>query len=193
MKFVFLIQDNELRASGGMMENGESSSQEVSAYSPVESQGRSRLSDTQRMLIEQRISNDKPSTGAAYILWFFFWPFGGHRFYLGRSGSAIAMLILSITVVGLLVTSIWALVDLFLIPGIVRDRLEAMRQRLTLELIAWKFGVGTWQLTSPAAEGHRGSSNSVRTFGALAARTMRSRTEREKAAGGGSGGFLDGA
>lgn len=37
---------------------------------------------------------------------------GVHRFYLGRTGSGIAMLVMSITVVGLLVTGPWAFVDM---------------------------------------------------------------------------------
>ena len=36
---------------------------------------------------------------------------GVHRFYLGRTGSLIAMLVLSCTLVGLLLTVPWAFVD----------------------------------------------------------------------------------
>jgi TM2 domain-containing membrane protein YozV len=38
---------------------------------------------------------------------------GVHRFYLGRTGSGIVMLVLTITVVGLLITGLWALIDTF--------------------------------------------------------------------------------
>ena len=37
---------------------------------------------------------------------------GVHRFYLGRIGSGIALLVLSCTVVGLLVSVPWALIDM---------------------------------------------------------------------------------
>ncbi|MBB4617645.1 TM2 domain-containing protein [Sphingomonas abaci] len=47
----------------------------------------------------------------AAILAFLFGTLGIHRFYLGRTGSGIAMLVLTCTVVGLLVTGLWALVD----------------------------------------------------------------------------------
>ncbi len=47
---------------------------------------------------------------------------GAHNFYLKRTGVAIAQLILSLTVVGLMVTIIWVIVDIFLVSGWVRDR-----------------------------------------------------------------------
>lgn len=97
--------------------------------------GTGRLSDSQRMLIEQRISNDKPSSGVAYLLCIFLGSFGAHRFYLGRKGSAIAMLILSITFFGLLISGPWAIIDLFLIPSIIREKVDAMRQQMLLDVI----------------------------------------------------------
>lgn len=98
--------------------------------------GGGRLSDTQRMLIEQRITNEKPSTGAAYVLCIFFGVLGIHRFYLGKAGTGAIMLILSITIVGLIVSGLWALVDLFLIPSMIRDKVDALRQKLLIEAVA---------------------------------------------------------
>jgi TM2 domain-containing membrane protein YozV len=54
--------------------------------------------------------NDRNKIVAA-LLAFFFGPLGLHRFYLGRTGSGIAMLVLSLTVAGLMVTVPWALID----------------------------------------------------------------------------------
>ncbi|MES2337505.1 MAG: TM2 domain-containing protein [Pseudomonadota bacterium] len=54
--------------------------------------------------------NDRNKIVAA-LLAFFLGPLGVHRFYLGRTGSGIVMLILTCTIVGLLVTGIWAFVD----------------------------------------------------------------------------------
>jgi hypothetical protein len=48
----------------------------------------------------------------AALLAFMLGPLGIHRFYLGRTGSGIAMLVLSITVIGLLVSVPWAFVDM---------------------------------------------------------------------------------
>lgn len=48
----------------------------------------------------------------AAVLAFVLGTLGIHRFYLGRTGSGIAMLVMSITVIGLLVTGPWAFVDM---------------------------------------------------------------------------------
>jgi TM2 domain-containing membrane protein YozV len=73
--------------------------------------------------------NNKKSVGIAFALWFFLSLFGGHRFYMGRTGTAIVMVILTCTVVGIVISGIWALIDAFSIPRWVRennDRLIAM-------------------------------------------------------------------
>ncbi len=47
----------------------------------------------------------------AALLAFFIGTLGIHRFYLGRTGSAITMLVLSCTIVGIIVSAPWALID----------------------------------------------------------------------------------
>ena len=54
--------------------------------------------------------NDRNKYVAA-LLAFFIGTLGLHRFYLGRTGSAITMLVLSCTLIGLALTVPWALVD----------------------------------------------------------------------------------
>lgn len=56
-------------------------------------------------------SGDRNKIVAAVIA-FLLGPVGIHRFYLGRVGSGIAMLLLSCTIIGLLVTVPWALIDM---------------------------------------------------------------------------------
>jgi len=87
-----------------------------------------------RLLIEQRVTNEGCSTGLTYIFWWFLGVFGAHRFYTGKKGSAIAMLIISLTFFGLAVTAIWWIVDAFLIPGMVREYNDNLRQKLNFEL-----------------------------------------------------------
>lgn len=94
------------------------------------------LTTEDQMLIEQRVTNDGPSAGVAWLLWLFLGFLGAHRFYLGRTGSGIALLLLTLVLVGL----IWWLVDLFLLSGMIRDRRDEIRQKLTLEKLAAQRG-----------------------------------------------------
>ena len=48
----------------------------------------------------------------AALIAFFTGPLGIHRFYLGRTGSGVAMIILTCTIVGLIVTVPWAFIDM---------------------------------------------------------------------------------
>lgn len=73
---------------------------------------------------------NKTSLFVAYLLWFFVGLFGGHNFYLERIGVAVAQLILTLTIVGMLITIVWVLVDAFLIPGWVRRLNNLLAARL---------------------------------------------------------------
>lgn len=84
---------------------------------------------------------NRKSAGVAYLLAIFLGGFGAHRFYLGEKGTAITQLILTIVgwltviiVVGLFLLAavgIWLIVDLFLIPGIVRDKNMRLADSIT--------------------------------------------------------------
>jgi len=97
------------------------------------------LSDDAKAMIA--FESGKKSSGISYLLWFFLGGFGAHRFYLGRTGSAIAMLALYIVswilllaagvgLLGFIVIGIWWIVDAFLIPGIARENNEALQRRI---------------------------------------------------------------
>jgi TM2 domain-containing membrane protein YozV len=73
---------------------------------------------------------NKKTALVAYILWFFLGLFGAHNFYLGRTGVAVAQLILSLIIVGLVITIFWVLVDAFLIPGWVRRQNNLLAAQL---------------------------------------------------------------
>ena len=51
----------------------------------------------------------------ALLLAFFLGPFGIHNFYLGYTTKGIIQLVISLTVVGLIVTGIWAFIDFIMI------------------------------------------------------------------------------
>jgi TM2 domain-containing membrane protein YozV len=89
---------------------------------------RSGLSaDTRALMLFEA---NKKTALVAYLLWFFVGILGGHNFYLKRTGVAITQLILSITVVGLLITVVWVLVDAFLIPGWIRNQNNLLAAQL---------------------------------------------------------------
>ncbi len=92
------------------------------------------------MLVEQKVSNAQKSTGTAYLLWFFLGGFGAHRFYLGKTGTAITQLIITLigcfTLFPLIITGIWWIVDAFLIPGIIQGHTEQTRRDARLEVAA---------------------------------------------------------
>lgn len=94
--------------------------------------------DTQALLA---FESTKKSTGLAFVLWFFTGGVGGHRFYLGKTGSAVAQLCLSVFgwlfvfaagagFLLLIPLGIWLLVDLFMISGMVQEHNRALMNRL---------------------------------------------------------------
>jgi TM2 domain-containing membrane protein YozV len=102
------------------------------------STNRSGLSaDTQALML---FESSKKSTGVAYLLWFFTGGVGGHRFYMGRTKSAIGMIALTIlgwatlvAVVGgflLAALGIWLIVDAFTMPGWIAEHNNALMARL---------------------------------------------------------------
>lgn len=75
------------------------------------------------ILIEQRAANEKKSAGAAYLLWFFLGWISAHRFYLGKPVTAVLQIISYFFLIGF----VWWVVDLFLIPAIIDQKMENAR------------------------------------------------------------------
>jgi len=82
----------------------------------------------------------KKSLIVAYLLWWFLGAFGAHRFYLGRTGSALAMLLIFVLSIpltlifigflGIAAIGIWWLIDACLMPGIVREHNMRLASRI---------------------------------------------------------------
>ena len=85
---------------------------------------------------------NKKSMAVSYLLAIFLGSLGIHRFYLGRTGSALAMLLttvcgwftvcLYIGIFAILTTWVWTIVDLFLIPQMVNDENNKLLQQLQI-------------------------------------------------------------
>ena len=77
-----------------------------------------------------RYDANKKSLVVAYILLFVVGSLGAHRFYLGRTGSAVAMLVITLVswlllfvlvgALGLIAVGIWVIVDACRLPGMVQ-------------------------------------------------------------------------
>jgi TM2 domain-containing membrane protein YozV len=83
--------------------------------------------DTRAMMLFEA---NKKTALVAYLLWFFLGLLGGHNFYLKRTGIAVAQLLLTLTIVGAVITVVWVLVDAFLIPGWVRNQNNLLAAQL---------------------------------------------------------------
>ncbi len=104
-------------------------------FEPEESNARSifPLPGQQQALVARPAPTETgPTTDrnriVAALLAFFLGIFGIHRFYLGRTGSGIVMLVLTITVIGMVVTGPWAFID-FIRYLVMSDRDFARRYR----------------------------------------------------------------
>lgn len=94
--------------------------------------------ETQKMM---RYEANKKSTGVAYLLFILFGGLGVHRFYLGKSGSGVVILlltllgiVLSFAGIGFVLIAIvllWMFFDLFLIPGMTREYNNKLVDMLT--------------------------------------------------------------
>lgn len=98
----------------------------------------------EQLLIEQRVANEAKSPVVAYLLLIFLWGCGVHRMYLGHWGSGIFMLVLwglgwltapiLIGFVPIALVSLWCIIDLFLIPGMIQNDRDVIRYQLAKDM-----------------------------------------------------------
>lgn len=81
----------------------------------------------------------KKSQGVSWVLWIFTGGIGGHRYYLGDIGYAIAMTLLNWMTFG-----IWGLVDAFFINRRLREK-----NRNIYTQLAYRYGVSLEPTAAP--------------------------------------------
>jgi TM2 domain-containing membrane protein YozV len=91
---------------------------------------KSQMETKDLLLLESEVKSQGKNMVVAYVLWYFLGFFGGHRFYMGKTGSAIAQLILTITVIGFIATFIWWIVDAFKLHHWVKEHNSAIENRI---------------------------------------------------------------
>ena len=84
-----------------------------------------------------RYDVEKKSVGVAYLLFVFFGLIGVHSFYLGHKGTGwlyVIMFLLAFVTFGatLIVSFVMSIIDVFSIPGYVRERNEAILEKISL-------------------------------------------------------------
>ncbi|MGF1461660.1 MAG: TM2 domain-containing protein [Maricaulaceae bacterium] len=77
-----------------------------------------------------RFGVERKEVAAAYTLWLPLGLLGAHRFYLGHKQSGLIMALLTVSVVGLIASAIWYVVDLFLIASMTEERNRAIAVRM---------------------------------------------------------------
>jgi TM2 domain-containing membrane protein YozV len=94
----------------------------------------------QAALVQMMYDARKKWVGIAYLVWLFLGGLGGHRAYVGKTASALAMLGLMvagwfIAVIGISfaligIVGVWVVIDAVLIPGWIRDYNDLLAQDL---------------------------------------------------------------
>jgi TM2 domain-containing membrane protein YozV len=88
------------------------------------------LSTDELSLIEGQVINDAPTVGMGYVLWLFLGLFSAHRFYMGKSGSAVLQILSYFVLIGFA----WWIIDGFMMSRMVDERKDQLRGRLIKQL-----------------------------------------------------------
>lgn len=92
------------------------------------------LTIEEKILVETQVSNRAKKACVAWVLWAVWGEFGAHRFYFGKTGSAIAMLILSLSIIGLIISIPWTIIDAFSIQKWIHETEEQIKSESIAQL-----------------------------------------------------------
>lgn len=86
------------------------------------------LSSQELLILQSELDKKGKSKTPAWLLWLFTGGIGGHRYYMGDIGYAVAM---TLTLGGL---GIWSLIDAFLINGAIDKKIEEIERDVMVKL-----------------------------------------------------------
>lgn len=101
---------------------------------------KSKLSNEELLLVNSEVEKNKKSPVVAWLLWWFTGTLGGHRYYFGKTGSAVAMTLITILTLGfgIIITGIWALIDVFSINSWLKNDQTQIESKAIQEILVRK-------------------------------------------------------
>ncbi|KIX91436.1 membrane protein [Staphylococcus microti] len=91
-------------------------------------QAKQNMTQNDLMILRSEMDKREKKTGVTWLLWFFTGGIGGHRYYLGDIGYAIAM---TFTLGGL---GFWTLIDAFFISGRLAKKNEEIERDIIINM-----------------------------------------------------------
>ncbi|WP_313587375.1 TM2 domain-containing protein [Aquidulcibacter sp.] len=96
------------------------------------------ISQEDMIAIELRTDREAKDSFPAYVLWFFLGWLGAHRFFIGETKTGLAMLILSLSMVGFPITFVWWLTDAIRLGGLLQEKRDLVSDRIARETLELK-------------------------------------------------------
>ncbi|MEY3233397.1 MAG: hypothetical protein RL230_668 [Pseudomonadota bacterium] len=96
------------------------------------------ISQEDMIAIELRTDREAKDPFPAYVLWFFLGWLGAHRFFIGETKTGLAMLILSLSMVGFPITFVWWLTDAIRLGGLLQEKRDLVSDRIARETLELK-------------------------------------------------------
>lgn len=104
---------------------------------------KTNLTIEEQILLNQEVKMQSKNVIVAYIVWATTGIIGGHRYFMGKNGSAIAMtLIVLLTFgIGAIATAIWAIVDAMHLYNWIQDDQQHNKEILLNKMKAKKVSL----------------------------------------------------
>ena len=99
------------------------------------------LSIEEQILINQETQMQSKNVIVAYVIWATTGIIGGHRYFMGKTGSAIAMTLIVVLTfgIGAIVTAIWSIVDAMYLYKWIQDDQQHNKEILVNKMKAKKI------------------------------------------------------